>query len=126
MKKMIIAAVVNDNEEILPIIDGTVVRLYNTSSKEYQDYENPALHLTEGRRGATLKFAEEKGATAFVAPPQTFCELSYAKARKDEIQFYHLDKEITFKAFQQLFENNELQIKNELPDQDIVPSGVPQ
>ncbi len=123
---MIIAAVIDKAQKILPIVDGTILRLYNTDTKEYIDYENPALHLKEGRRGATLSFAEEKGATAFVTPPQTFCELSYAKAKKDEIQFFHLEQEITFKEFQALLDNNKLQIKNELPEEDIAPSGVPQ
>ena len=122
---MIIAAVIDENENILPIVDGTIIRLYNTDTKQYRDYENPALHLEEGRRGAALKFAQEKGAVAFVAPPQTFCELSYAKARKDEIQFYHIDKQIRFREFQELVENNDLQIKTELPDKDIAPSSIP-
>lgn len=123
---MIIAAVLDKDENILPIVEGTVLRVYNTNTKEYVDYENPALHLEEGRRGATLNFSEEKGATAFVTPPQTFCELSYAKAKKDEIQFFQLEQKISFKDFQQLLDNNKLQIKNELPVQDIAPSGIPQ
>src|SRR5690625_5958693 len=114
MTYMIIAAVVDEAEHILPIVDGTILRLYNINTKEYIDYENPALHLKEGRRGATLNFAEEKGATGFVTPPQTFCELSYAKAKKDKIQFYHLEQKITFKEFQHQLDNNKLQIKNKL------------
>jgi|SRR5690625_1337393 len=123
---MIIAAVIDETEEILPIVDGTILRLYNTATKKHIDYENPALHLEMGRRGATLNFAEEKGVTAFVTPPQTFCERSYAKAKKDKIQFYHLTQEMTFKAFQQLLENNKLHLKSELPDEDIAPTSIPQ
>lgn len=123
---MIIAAVIDKGENILPIVEGTILRIYNTNTNEHVDYENPALHLKEGRRGATLNFAEDKGATAFVTPPQTFCELSYAKAKKDEIQFFHLEQETTFREFQWLLDNNILQIKNELPEQDIAPSGIPQ
>jgi|SRR5690625_439057 len=123
---MIIAAVINSEMDILPIVEGSILRLYNTETKEYIDYENPALHLKEGRRGATLSFAEEKGATAFVTPPQTFCQLSYAKAKKDGIQFYHLEQQITFKEFKELIDYNKLQIRNELPEEDIAPSGVPQ
>lgn len=123
---MLIAAVLNEEENILPIVDGTILRIYNTNTKEHIDYENPALHLEEGRRGATLNFAEEKGVTAFVAPPQTFCELSYTKAKKDEIQFFHLEQQISFKEFQQRLDNNKLRIKNELPNEDIAPSGIPQ
>lgn len=123
---MLIAAVLNEEENILPIVDGTTLRIYDTNTKIHVDYENPALRLEEGRRGATLNFAEEKGATAFVAPPQTFCELSYTKAKEDEIQFYHLEQEITFKEFQHRLDNNKLRIKNELPEEDIAPSGIPQ
>ncbi|NEU32155.1 hypothetical protein GN156_15495 [bacterium LRH843] len=123
---MIIAAVVDQNEKILPIVDGIILRLYDTESKQYRDYENPALHLKKGRRGATLRFAEEKGASAFVAPPQTFCELSYEKARKVGIQFYHLDEQIVFHVFLQLIESNQLHIKPELSNENIEPSNVPQ
>lgn len=123
---MIIAAVIDKGENILPIVEGTILRIYNTNTKEHVDYENPALQLEEGKRGATLNFAEDKGVTAFVTPPQTFCERSYAKAKKDEIQFFHLEQKITFKEFQQLLDFNKLQIKNELPAQDIAPSGIPQ
>ena len=34
--------------------------------QQNQDFPNPALGLTEGRRGATLRFAEGKGAKVFV------------------------------------------------------------
>lgn len=121
---MIIAAVLDLNEKILPIVEGSILRLYDTESKRFMDYENPALHVKEGRRGAALQFAEENGAIAFVTPPQTFCVLSYDKARKDKIQFYPIDKQLEFQEFQRLIENGQLQMTNILPDKDIAPSQV--
>ncbi|ALF08854.1 hypothetical protein [Parageobacillus thermoglucosidasius] len=122
MRSMIIALVLDHDENIVPIIDGTIVRIYDTESGKYQDYPNPALHLKEGRRGAVLRFAQEKGAAVFASPPKTFCELSYAKAQENHIQFCQLDGPITFDAFQELFNNGKILIKDHLPAQEIVPS----
>jgi len=122
---MIIAAVLDEKENIVPIVDGKILRLYNTNTKESSDFAHPALHLKEGKRGATLHFAEEKGATAFVTPPHTFCELSYAKAKQDDIQFYHLEQPVSFQEFKDLLVAHKLLIRNELPDEEIVPSGIP-
>jgi hypothetical protein len=119
---MIIALVLDQDENILPIIDGTIIRIYDTESGKYQDYLNPALHLKEGRRGAVLRFAQEKGATVFASPPKTFCELSYAKAQENNIQFCQLHGQIKFDTFQELLNNGKVLIKNHLPAQEIVPS----
>lgn len=121
---MIIAAALNEQEEIVPIVEGDVLRIYDADLKEFQDYPNPALQVEQGKRGKTLQFAEEKGAIAFVTPPQTFCELSYEKARKDQVQFYPIETSISFQQFLQLLENDEVQIEDELVEGNIAPSQV--
>ncbi len=120
---MIIAAVVDSKDFIRPIIEGGRIRIYDTDTKEYTDYDNPANHLTEGRRGAALRFVKEKGATAFVSPPQTFCELSYNKAREDVVFFIPLEESVLFSEFQRLIDKEEFTLETELDLQNIVPSN---
>lgn len=121
---MIIAMVLEENERIVPIVEGKIVRFYDTESAQYEDIENPASLLKEGRRGATLKLVIEKGATTFVSPPETFCDLSYQKAKQEGIQFYHILTGLSFFEFEQLIKKAELRTESELPKEEIVPSIV--
>ena len=121
--KVKIAAVIDNEEKIVPIVEGVEIRIYNTETSEYIDYPNLALELDEGRRGATLNFADSKGATVFVAPPETFCELSYDKARKEQFKFYHLDSKVPFKQFAQKLVKGEIKLQETLPKPEIVPSN---
>lgn len=120
---MLIAAVIDENEIILPIVEGVTLRLYNTDSKIIKDFPNPAMGLTEGRRGAVLRFAEQNGAEAFVAPPNTFCELSYKVAQKDEVRFFNIATSTSFKSFEQNLLKGQISTQTFLPDIEIVPSG---
>lgn len=119
---MLIAAVINEKNYIVPIIEGRTLRIFDSEKKTYEDYNNPANDLKEGRRGAALRFAEEKGATAFASPPQTFCELSYEKAKTDGVQFYPLEESITYDHFVQKVESNGLAIQTELSKDKVAPS----
>ncbi|MFC5464102.1 hypothetical protein [Lederbergia graminis] len=121
---MIIALVLNADETVVPIVEGTVLRIYDAVKKQIQDYENPAQFLQEGRRGATLSFAEDKGATVFVAPPQTFCELSYEKAVKDGIHFISLERSLSFPELLRLLESGQLNIGDKLSGDEIAPSQI--
>lgn len=119
---MSIALVLNDKNIISPIVEGVTLRILNAEIGEQVDFRNPALDLEEGRRGATLRFAIEHGATIFVAPPETFCELSYQKAQSENIQFYHVKKSTSYEQFQGLLSNQELEITKDLPIDEVVPS----
>jgi hypothetical protein len=119
---MIIATVLNEKKIIVPIIEGKIIRFYDSEKKTYEDFENPAIHLNEGRRGAALRFAEEKGAMAFGTPPQTFCELSYEKAKSDGILFYQLEEGTSFEKFEEKVKSNRLRGQEELPTKEIAPS----
>lgn len=119
---MIIAAILNDSNTILPIVEGTILRIYNTTTRQKKDFQNPALTLTEGRRGATLRFAEEQGATIFVSPPNTFCELSYTAAQKDDISFLHVEANTNFDTLEQSLLNEKYTVQATLPTHEIVPS----
>ena len=119
---MAIAVVVNDDGIVTPIVEGTILRIiYKDHSVE--DFRNPALDLTEGRRGATLRKAIELGATTFVAPPETFCELSYKKAQEEKITFIHIEKNQTFADVVSQLKSNALEKSNELPAEEVVPSA---
>jgi len=120
---MILAAVIDNEKNIVPIVEGVEIRVYDTETAEYTDFPNPALELEEGRRGATLKFAQGKGATVFIAPPETLCELSYDKARKEQFKFYHLDFNWPFEQFEQKLKEGEIQLQETLPTSEIVPSN---
>ncbi|QDQ02349.1 chemotaxis protein CheY [Lysinibacillus fusiformis] len=119
---MTIAVVVNDEGIITPITEGSVLRIVAQDGRT-EDFRNPALDLTEGRRGAALRLAIEKGATTFVAPPETFCELSYAKAQSENIQFYHLTRNSPYEAFTTARANGEISLSTTLPEAEILPSA---
>lgn len=122
---MLVAAIIDEKEIILPIVEGTILRIYDTKTLQKKDYPNPALGLTEGRRGATLRFAEEKGTTIFVVPPNTFCELSYKAAQEDHVNFINIPAKTSFQSFEQSFLNEEIIAQTFLPDKEIVPSHAP-
>ncbi len=118
---MSIALTLNNEEIITPIVEGTKLRIINEQDWTWTDYANPALSLTEGRRSATLRFAIAKGAQTFVAPPETFCELSYKRALEHQIQFYSIEAGKTFSEFSELFKNGLLQAKTEIKNEELAP-----
>lgn len=119
---MIIAAVIDEQEIIVPIVEGEKIRLYDTETKLYQEFSNPAAQLKEGRRGASLRFAEQRGAVAFAAPPQTFCELSYEKAVEDQVKFFHLAAPLPFSQFKEQIDQKTIAVQEILPENEIAPS----
>ncbi len=119
---MAIAVLVNDEGIVTPIVEGTILRIIN-DDQTVDDYRNPALDLTEGRRGATLKKAIELGATTFIAPPETFCELSYKKAQEEQIAFYQIERNVSFAQIVQAIRANTIQISGDLPAEQVVPSN---
>lgn len=118
---MTIAVVVNDNGIVTPIVEGTTLRIIH-KDHSVEDFRNPALDLTEGRRGATLRKAIELGAITFIAPPETFCELSYKKAQEEQISFIKIEPNQSFAEVVAQFKSNALELSNELPAEEVVPS----
>ena len=110
------AVVLNDEQVITPIVEGTIVRIVD--GDQFEDFENPALHLTEGRRGAVLRFVLAKGVKTFVAPPNTFCELSYNAALENEVNFIAIAANTTFSQFAA----SEKIIQSHLREEEVVPS----
>lgn len=119
---MAVAVVINDEGIVSPIVEGTVLRIIH-KDQIVEDFRNPALDLTEGRRGATLRKAIEQGATTFIAPPETFCELSYKKAQEEQIQFYNIDANQPFAQVAQQLKLGEITISKELPANEVVSSA---
>lgn len=120
---MIFAAALNKANVIVPIVEGEILRIFNGQTNEYEDFFNPAQQLTAGRRGAALTVAEHKGVTAFVSPPETFCERSYDKARHVGIRFVPIASGVTFDEFLEQLKNNKLKLTSDLPSDEIVPSN---
>lgn len=119
---MLIATVIGKDNEILPIVMGDKLRIYDRATKQYKDFKNPALNVNEGRRSATLQLALELGASVFVAPPETFCDLSYQKAKQADLKFLTVNKGLSFEQFVLSLREHRLSLLNDLPETDIVPS----
>lgn len=119
---MAIAVVVNDEGIVTPIVEGTILRIIQ-QDHSVEDLRNPALDLTEGRRGATLRKAIELGVTTFVAPPETFCELSYKKAQEEQISFINIPANQTFSQVAEQLKSGTIQQTNELPADEVVASA---
>lgn len=120
---MKIAAVVNKNNEIVPIVEGGEVVIFEAGSLVEERFANPALERTEGRRGATLSFAIDKGVSAFATPPQTFCQLSYAKAINSQIEFYRIAHQSSLADFKEQI--GQLQTRKGLPEEEVALSIFP-
>jgi hypothetical protein len=119
---MAIAVVVNDEGIVTPIVEGTVLRIIEKDGS-VEDYRNPALDLSVGRRGATLLKAMELGASVFVAPPATFCELSYEKAQQEQVKFFNIEANQTFKQVAEQIKSGAYIATAELPAGVVVPSS---
>lgn len=121
---MKIAAAINQQDYIVPIVEGETLRLFDTQTKEFTNMENPAPKLTEGRRGAALALARQHGAEAFAAPPQTFCELSYEKAQQDHLLFFNLESPLPFDTFLELLEQGFVVGEREIASKNVAPSAL--
>ena len=119
---MAIAVVINDEGIVTPIVEGTVLRIIEQDGTA-EDHRNPALDLTEGRRGATLRKAIELGATTFVAPPATFCELSYEKAQQEQVKFINIEANLTFSQVAEKIQSGAINATADLPADEVVPSA---
>ncbi|UAC48154.1 chemotaxis protein CheY [Bacillus aquiflavi] len=120
---MTIAVVLNEQNMMTPIVEGTILRIVNEDDFSYEDFSNPALSLEKGRRGATLRFAIEKNATIFFAPPETFCELSYKKALEEEFAFYEMETGQSYATFENLLRKGQIQVSKQLRAVNVVPSA---
>jgi len=122
---MLVAMVLaEDNVTIVPIVEGKVIRIYDTQTGESKDFPNPALGLTEGRRGAAVAWAKQQGVEVFCTPPGTLCELSYERAQKEKLRFYRLEAGTTFSTLQSLLENGIVAEVAALPKNEIEWSGI--
>jgi hypothetical protein len=119
---MAIAIVINDEGIVTPIVEGTVLRIL-TKDGTAEDHPNPALDVTEGRRGATLRKAIELGANSFVAPPATFCELSYEKAQQQQVTFINIAANQPFTQVVQQIKSGAISASANLPAEEVVPSA---
>lgn len=117
---MIIVAAINRDEEVVPIVEGDVLRILDVETGAYEDFHNPALDVLEGRRGAALHFLQHYKVNAFVAPPETFCELSYQAAKKAGIRFLKVEVKTPFANIPDLLEERKLSLPAVLPEVDIL------
>lgn len=120
---MKIAAAINQKDYIVPIVEGGTLRIFDTKTKEFNNMENPAPKLTEGRRGAALALASQHGAEAFAAPPQTFCELSYEKAQQVHFLFFNLESPLPFDTFLELLDQGFVVGEREIASKNVAPSA---
>lgn len=119
---MSVAVILDNQETILPIVEGSILRIYNPLTEEKEDFPNPAIGLVDGRRAAVLRFVAEKGVKTIVTPPHSFCEIAYETARKDEVNFIKVEANTTFETLQQLFAQNKIETQAVLPKEEILPS----
>ncbi len=117
---MIIAAAINKEEEIVPIVEGDVLRILNVATKRHEDFHNPALDVAEGRRGAALRFVQKQAVNAFAAPSETFCDLSYQAAKKAGIRFLKVEEKTPFANIPFLLEERKFTLPSALPEADIL------
>ncbi|MFC5588690.1 hypothetical protein ACFPRA_07320 [Sporosarcina soli] len=108
-----------DKETIVPIVDGEIARIYNLESGEIIDSPNPAREVSEGKRGATVKWMVQNDVKVLCAPPGTLCELSYSRAQTENLNFCRVDPGTSFSSLKSHIENGELRIVDSLPNNEI-------
>ena len=124
---MTIAMVLSGEKEIIvPIVEGEVIRLYDIETGDVEDFENPALKLQSGKRGAVIRWLHDRGVKILCAPPSMLCELSYGAAQKENFCYYRIQNNISFSDLKGLIANNSLELTEELPGNEIEPSIVPE
>lgn len=116
------ALALNDEEVIVPIVQGTIFRIYDNNLSHYSDFENPANLVSSGKRGKTIGFALEHNVEIFVSPPENFCELSYDKAQEVGLKFVNIVNHLRFADFIDQWIKGEFDIVSQLPQKEIVPS----
>lgn len=117
---------IRENEIIVPIVEGAVIRLYDVETGDIQDFENPALKLQSGKRGAVIKWLNERGVNILCAPPKMLCELSYEAAQKEDFIYYRVQQGTSFSDLKRFISNREIEITRVLPENEIEPSIVSQ
>lgn len=115
-----------ENEIIVPIMEGKVIRLYDVETGDNEDFANPALQVQSGQRGTVIRWLNERKVNLLCAPPKMLCELSYEAAQKEQFIYYRVEPGTSFLDLKQLLADKELEITTELPENEIEPSIVPQ
>ncbi|KRD87779.1 hypothetical protein ASE51_26585 [Bacillus sp. Root147] len=122
---MQVAVVLNSKtEKIVPIVEGDIIRLYNTETGKTEDFTNPSIYLSQGKRGAVVKWAESQGITVLAAPPSMLCELSYDSAKSKGFHYYRVSANTGFTEFKQLIKDRDIQLVTDLPLTEIEPSAI--
>ena len=123
---MTIAMVLSgDKELIVPIVEGDVIRLYDLETEDVNDCENPVSQLQSGKRGAMIRWLNEREVNILVAPPSMLCELSYEAAQKEHFRYYRVPQGTSFSDFKRFVSDNNVVLTRELPESEIEPSIVP-
>jgi hypothetical protein len=115
-----------ENEIIVPIVEGKVIRLYDVETGVIEDFENPALQVQSGKRGTVIGWLNERRVNLLCAPPKMLCELSYEAAQKEQFHYYRVEPETSFSDLKQLLADKELETTTKLPENEIEPSDVSQ
>ncbi len=115
-----------ENEILVPIVEGDIIRLYNPETGEFEDFINPALQLQSGKRGAVIRFLNNRKVNLLCAPPKMLCELSYEAAQKEDFIYYRVEAGTSFSELKRLLADNVLAMTKNLPENEIEPSFVSQ
>ncbi|MDI3309992.1 MAG: hypothetical protein QJR05_00955 [Thermoanaerobacterium sp.] len=110
---MRIAATVTEDGLVSKLPDGPYIVIYDTEKKEAEKYENPGFTLKDGRRIATINFLIDKKIDHVITIPESFCDISYGKAKSSGIKFIRLDESL---PFEKVIENLPSYLNNVVSD----------
>ncbi|MGJ7045807.1 hypothetical protein [Thermoanaerobacterium thermosulfurigenes] len=116
---MRIAATVTKEGLISKLPDGPYIVIYDVEKKDAEKYENPGFPLKDGRRIATVNFLIEKKVDHVITIPESFCDISYGKAKNSGIKFIRLDESL---PFEKVIENLETYLNSaayDIPEQEL-------
>ena len=114
------------NEILVPIVEGDFIRLFDTEIGVCEDFANPALQLQNGKRGAVIRWLNEKKVNLLCTLPSMLCELSYEAAQKEDFNYYRVEPGTSFLELKKALADNTLEITKNLPENEIEPSFIPQ
>ncbi|MCL4516889.1 MAG: hypothetical protein M1379_15095 [Firmicutes bacterium] len=93
---MKIAAVIDNEGNVLPLPDGQEIIIYDIEGKTQKKYHNPGFDLETNRRSATTDFMAQNGVNIVCTVPATFCPVSRDKAKEYSLKFIRLQKGAKF------------------------------
>ncbi|AGB17846.1 hypothetical protein [Thermoanaerobacterium thermosaccharolyticum] len=116
---MRIAATLTKEGLISKLPDGPYIVIFDTEKKDAEKYDNQGFTLKEGRRSAVVDLFIDKKVDTVITIPESFCDISYGKAKSNGIRFIRLNESL---PYEEVIENLPTYLNNatsDIPEEEL-------